>query len=140
MLFEKTKNLANRYSFTKKVNNSEKTTKYIEDIVFFWNPKGKPHKCSIKTYWITWEKAIVVATNLGYKHNQKLRNITEEIINFINEKYKLSPNKTMLIEYYPENCISNKEMYVHILLTNYGFIRYVIEKKRLAALIETADL
>ena len=46
----------------------------------------------------------------------------------------------MLIEYYPEDGISNKEMYVHVLLTTYGFTRYVIEKKRLAALIQAADL
>ena len=122
------------------MDNSEETTKYSEDIVFFWKSKEKPHKCSIKTYWITWEKAIIIATNLGYKNDQKLRNITKEIINFINEKHGLSSNKTMLIEYYPENSISNNEIYLHVLITTYGFIRYVIEKERLITLIKSADL
>ena len=117
------------------MNNFENTIKCNEDITFFWKAEENPHKCSITTYWITWDKAIIIATSLGNKQNQKIRNITKEIINFINKKYKLSSDKIMLIEHCPEDSISNKEMYRHVLLTSYGFIRYLIDKKEIISLI-----
>ena len=117
------------------MNNFENTIKYNEDIIFFWKLEKNPYKCSIKTYWIKQEKAIVIATNLGHKNNQKIENITKEIINFINKKYKLSSNKIMLIECYLEANTSNNKLYVQVLLTSCGFIRYVIDKKNLIELI-----
>ena len=119
------------------MNNFEKTTKWGKNTVFFWKSKKnkKSHKCSIKTYWITWEKAIVIATNLTDEIGQEFRDITKEIINFINKEYQLSPKKIMLIEHYPKNSISNKEIYLQVLLTDRRFIRYEIDKKKLVALI-----
>ncbi|MGB5634939.1 MAG: hypothetical protein WBM44_13180, partial [Waterburya sp.] len=69
------------------------------DTFFFWESQTdyKPNQCRMRIYWITWEKAIVIATDLTDNPGRKVANVTKEIISFVNKIYDLAPNKIMLV-------------------------------------------
>ena len=72
------------------------------DTVFFWESTGDklPNKCRIRICWVTWEKAVIIATDITDIRGKKIADVTQEIISFASKIYDLAPNKVMLVEMY----------------------------------------
>jgi hypothetical protein len=107
------------------------------DRVFSWESKvdHELNKCRIRIYWITWDKAIIIATDLTNIPERKIAKVTKEIISFINQSYNLTPSKMMLIEHYQINDLPEQDTYLQVLLTNQEVIKYEIDQRRLKELI-----
>ena len=111
---------------------------YEVDTVFDWQSEKDPahNQCRIRIYWITWEKAIIVATDISENSaDSKIAKCTKEIISFASNLYDLFPNKTMLIEHYPKQDLSDEDIYLQVLLTKDKTVRYEIEREDLIRLI-----
>ena len=118
-------------------------TNYADDIeiddidtFFFWESKAdyQPNQCRIRIYWITWEKAIIIATDVTDNPGRKVANVTKEIMSFANHIYGLAPNKTTPIEHY-SNSELDEDLYLQVLLTNNEAMRYEIGWSRLKQLV-----
>ena len=107
------------------------------DTVFEWKSSGnyESNKCRIRIYWLTWDKAIVIATDLGDHFGHQIANATKEIISFATDFYHLAPNKTMLVEHYIKDDLSNEDTYLQVLLVNNEPIRFEMAKSKLIKLI-----
>ena len=110
------------------------------DTVLFWESQGdnRPNKCRIRIYWVTWEKAIVIATDITDRPGKKIANVTQEIINFVSNLYDLFPNKMMLVEHYSPGILLDKDTYLQVFVINNEAMRYQIDKSKLTQLLGTA--
>lgn len=107
------------------------------DTVFSWESETdlEPNKCRMRIYWITWEKAVVLATDLTDNPGCKIANVTKELIHFTSHIYDLAPCKIMLVEHYSSNEFLDEDIYLQVLLTNNEVIRQKIDKSKLIELI-----
>ncbi len=107
------------------------------DTVLFWESEGddRPNKCRIRIYWVTWEKAIVIATDITDNPGKKIANVTQEIINFVSNLYDLFPNKMMLVEHYPPSILPNRDTYFQVFVINNEAMRHEIDKSKLTQLL-----
>lgn len=107
------------------------------DTVLNWIVEGdsKSNKCRVRIYWITWEKAIVIVTNITYYSGRKITDATKEIISFVTNIHSLSPSKLMLVEHYPASNLSEEDLYHQVLLTNNEAIRHEIDRSKLLKLL-----
>jgi hypothetical protein len=107
------------------------------DTVFSWESRVdcEPNKCRIRVHWITWDKAIVIATNITNNPGRRIANVSQEIINFTNHIYDLVPAKMMLIEHYAISDLADEETYLQVLLINKEVSRYKIDSSRLMELM-----
>ena len=107
------------------------------DTVLSWKAKecDKPNKCRIRIYWITWEKAIVIATDITAHPGITIDNTYDKIVRLARIHYDIAPNKLMLIEHYSTNDLLDKDIYFQILVINNQFIRYEIDKSELTKLL-----
>ena len=106
------------------------------DTVFEWKSPGdrQLNKCRLRIYWLTWEKAIIIATNLSDRSQTQVGDATEEIISFANNYHNLAPNKIMLVEHYLTDD-PLQDTYVQILLIDSEPIRYQVSQHELTELI-----
>jgi hypothetical protein len=111
------------------------------DTVFSWESgvDREPNKCRMRVYWITWDKAIVIATDLTNNPGRKIANVTKEIISFTSHIYDLVPSKIMLIEHYlisdSSDADTDLDTYLQVLLTNNGVVKYAISNSQVSELI-----
>ena len=107
------------------------------DTVFFWESTGddQPNKCRIRICWVTWEKAVIIATDITKNPGKRIADVTQEIINFASKLYDLAPNKVMLVEHYPPNTLYHQDTYLQVIMAYDGTIRYEIDKRELTQLI-----
>ncbi|MEY2858686.1 MAG: hypothetical protein RLZZ74_2999 [Cyanobacteriota bacterium] len=93
----------------------------------------------MRVYWITWDKAIVIATDLTNNPGRKIANVTKEIISFTSHIYDLVPSKIMLIEHYlisdSSDADTDLDTYLQVLLTNNGVVKYAISNSQVSELI-----
>ena len=111
---------------------------YEVDTVFGWQSieDSAHNQCRIRIYWITWEKAIIVATDISENSaDSKIAKCTKEIINFASNLYDLVPRKTMLVEHYPKKELPDKDTDFQVLLTKDKAVRYEIDRDELIRLI-----
>jgi hypothetical protein len=108
------------------------------DRVFSWESKvdHELNKCRLRIHWITWDRAIVIATDLNNNPGRKIAKVTQEIISFISHSYDLTPSKMMLIEHYQISDSPEQDTYLQVLVTNGEVIKYEIDKNRLKELIK----
>ncbi len=120
------------------VNDAEIIKPNNVDTVFSWESEVdyKPNKCRIRIYWVTWEKVVVVATDMTNNPGRKIANVTKELLSFINHIYDLVPCKIMLVEHYSANNSFQEDSYLQVLLVNDEAIRYQIDQNRLMKLTE----
>jgi hypothetical protein len=120
------------------VNDSEIIKPSNVDTVFSWESEVdyKLNKCRIRIYWVTWEKAVVVATDMTDNSGSKIANVTKELLRFIYHIYDLVPCKIMLVEHYSVNNSFQDDTYLQVLLVNDEVIRYKIDQNRLMKLTE----
>ena len=107
------------------------------DTVFFWESTGDdlPNKCRIRICWITWEKAVIIATDITDNPGKKIADVTQEIISFASKLYDLAPNKVMLVEHYAPNTLCHQDTYLQVIMTHDETIRYEIDESELVQLI-----
>ena len=119
------------------MHNFEVTMTHSVDTVFEWKSKGnhQANKCRIRIYWLTWETAIIIATDLQQNSSRQIASATQEIVRFATNFYNLAPNKTMLVEHYPVDNPAHEDTYLQVLLIKNKPIRYEIQKSKLVELI-----
>lgn len=107
------------------------------DTVFEWKTKKKYecNKCRIRIYWVTWETAIVIATDINEHLGLQVANATKEIISFVTDFYNLAPNKTMLVEQYLTGNSSDEDTYLQVLIMGSLSLRYEVKISKLIKLI-----
>lgn len=89
----------------------------------------------LRIYWLSWIRAVVVASNITSLPGKKIADITPEIIHFVSNNFDLSVNKVMLVEHYPLANVADGDVYLHLLFVNHEVIRYEISKDKLTRLI-----
>ena len=119
------------------IDNLEATVTGDIDTVFRWQSEQSPksNQCRIRIFWITWEKAIVVVTNMDDNRNNEIAAATVEIVSFASNFYNLAPNKMMIVEHY-RSPDSDNDIFFHVLLVKDRTIRYEIEQSKLLELIK----
>ena len=110
---------------------------YDVDVIFSWHSEAnsEPNACRLSIYWLTWEKAIVVATEVTHNPGRKMHNAIQEVIEFAEDFYDLAPNKMMILEHYQDESSLSKDIYFQILIIDNEVIRYEIDKCDLIELI-----
>ena len=86
-------------------------------------------------YWVSWVKAVVVASDITLLPGNKIADITPRIIRLVGNYFDLFPNQIMLVEHYPVSSLYT-ELYLHVLCVNNEVIRYEIDKNELTQLID----
>ena len=84
--------------------------------------------------WLSWTKAIVIASNITDLPGKKIADITPQIIRFVNNNFDLSVDRVMLVEYYPTSSL-REDLYLHVLYVNNEAMRYEISEGMLNRLI-----
>ena len=106
------------------------------DTIFEWkSAEDCRYKCRIRIYWLTWETAIIIATDINDNSSCPVASATREIVRFATDAYDLAPNKTMLIEHYRTDNAANKDTYLQVLLVDNEPVRYEMERSKLVGLI-----
>ena len=120
----------------RKMDYSNVTVADDVDTIFSWHLEGDctANKCRLRVYWITWEKALVIISELTDNSGKKITHATRELIRLVSNLYDLLPHKTMWVEHYSEGNSSDKDTYFQVLITNNQVVKYQIDKKQLAAL------
>jgi len=110
---------------------------YDVDAVFSWHSEdnSEPNACRLNIHWLTWEKAIVIATEVTHNPGKQMHDATLEIIEFAKNFYDLASNKMMLLEHYQEESVFLQEIYFQIVIVSNEVIRYEIDKSDLIQLI-----
>ncbi len=121
----------------KKVSISESPALLDTKTRFKWYSEigQKQCECGLRIYKISFDKAVVIASEL--KDNPG-RSITDEVITLINlvcYKFGLSPFKIMWIEHYPEGYLKEEDTYDEIWLTMFHVKSKRIKKENLEALL-----
>ena len=57
-------------------------------------------------YWVSWVKAVVVASDITLLPGNKIADITPRIIRLVGNYFDLFPNQIMLVEHYPVSSLS----------------------------------
>ena len=120
-----------------KVGNFILILNYDVDAVFSWHSEinCEPNACRLNIYWITWEKALVIATEITNHPGRKMHHAIQEIIEFAQNFYDLAPNKMMMLEHYKKANSSQEDTYFQVLVFGDEVIRYEIEKSSLIQLL-----
>lgn len=107
------------------------------DTVFFWESTedDQLNKCRIRICWITWEKAVIIATDITENPGKKIADVTQEIISFASKLYDLAPNKVMLVEHYTSNDFYHQDTYLQVIMVYDETIRYEIAENELTQLL-----
>ena len=105
-------------------------------IVNWLSPEdNKFNQYCLRIYWLSWIRAVVVASNITVFPGRRIADITPRIICLACEYCDLFPDKIMLVEHYPISNVPNGDVYFHLLSVNNEIIRYDISKDKLAWLI-----
>ena len=86
-------------------------------------------------YWVSWVKAVVVASDITLLPGNKIADITPQIIRLVGNYFDLFPNQIMLVEHYPVSGL-HEELYLHVLCVNNEAMKYEIDKDELTQLID----
>lgn len=107
------------------------------DTVLEWRSEGDLYlnRCRMRICWITWEKAIVIASELEDNHGKQITFATKEIIRLVTNLYDLVPNKIMFVEHYPAENEPDEDIYLQVLITKDEAVRYEIKRHKLTKLI-----
>ena len=89
----------------------------------------------LRIYWLSWVRAVVVASDITVYPGRKIANITPRIICLVRNRFNLFPNQIMLVEHYPLASVLDADVYFHLLIVNNEVIRYEISKDELTLLI-----
>ena len=88
----------------------------------------------LRICWLSWIRAIVIASNITSFPGKKIGDITPQIMCFINHNFDLSKNQVMLVEHYPISSL-HEDLYLHVLCVDDKAIKYEISKDELTKLI-----
>lgn len=89
----------------------------------------------LRIYWLSWFKAIVVASNITNLPGKKISDNTARIICLVADCFDLFPSNIMLVEHYPGGNLLDRDVYFHVLLKNNETARHRISKDELMRLI-----
>ena len=89
----------------------------------------------LRIYWLSWIKAVVVASDISCFPGRKIADITPRIIHLVDDCFELFSNNIMLIEHYPSDNLLGEDIYLHVLLRNNETMRYEINEHELTQLI-----
>ena len=108
----------------------------VKTIVNWRSPKDEElNQYCLRIYWVSWVRAVVVASDITVLPESKIADITPEIIRVVRDCFDLFPNQIMLVEHYPITNVPDGDVYLHLLLANKEFIRYEISNNELMRLI-----
>lgn len=85
--------------------------------------------------WLSWDKTIVVVSDLTHFPGRKIADITPQIICWVSDCFDLCPHNIMLVEHYPSDNLLDEDRYLHVLFKNNEAMRYEIDKDKLTRLI-----
>ena len=107
------------------------------NIILNWEFESdyEPNQCRLRIYWLSWIRAVVIASNITVFPGRRIADITPEIIYLACEYCDLFPDKIMLIEHYSIGNVRNGDVYFHLLSVNNEIIRYDISQDKLTWLI-----
>ena len=87
----------------------------------------------LRIYWLSWTKAIVIASNITDLPGRKIADLTPQIIRFVSNNFDLSVEQFMLVEHYPISSL-REDLYLHVLYVNNEVMRYEISEDTLMRL------
>ncbi len=109
-----------------------------KDTILLWKSTkdSSVHKYRIRIYWISWEKAVVIITEIKDNPDQIIAKTTQELVQFVCELYKLIPEKIMWVEHSAPSNSNDKDTYIQVILMNAEASRYKLEPEKLERLID----
>ena len=107
------------------------------DTVFTWESEkdSQPNKCRIRVFWLTWEKTLVIVTELADNQGRQIASATLELIRLVANLYDLTHRKMMWIEHYPATTAVDEDTYLQVILLKNEAVRYEMERQQIEALI-----
>ena len=92
-------------------------------------------ECGLRIYKITFDKAVVIASELNDNPGRSITDEAMTLINLICYKFGLSPSKIMWIEHKSEGYLKAEDTYDEIWLTMFHVQSRRIKKENLEALL-----
>ena len=108
----------------------------VKTIVNWLSEDDELNQYRLRIYWISWVRAVVVASDITVLPGRKIADITPQIIRLVRDCFDLFPNQIMLVEHYSISNVSDGDVYLHLLSVNNEIIRYEISKNELMCLID----
>ena len=107
------------------------------DTLFTWHSAiaKTDCQCRLKIYKITFDKAVVIVSELP---DNPGRTITDEgltLINLVCHQFALKPTKTMWLEHYPQGYLKVEENYDEVMLVRGQLRSQRINKQKIEALL-----
>ena len=107
------------------------------NIIITWESEedDELNQYRLHIYWLSWLKAVVVASDMTHFSCRKIANITPQIICWVSDCFDLFPRNIMLVEHYPSDNSLDEDLYFHVLFKNNETLRYEIDQDKLTRLI-----
>ena len=123
----------------KKLNISESPALLLVEQEFKWYSEiGKRDcECRLRIYKITFDKAVVIASELKDNSGCSITDEAITLINLVCYKFGLSPSKTMWVEHKSEGYLKSEDSYDEIWLSMFHVQSRRIKKQNLETLLGT---
>ena len=108
-----------------------------ETIIINWlsEEDDELNQYRLRIYWLSWIRAVVVASNITVFPCRRIIDITPQIICFACDYCDRFPDKIMLVEHYSLANVLDGDVYFHLLFVNNEITRYDMSKDELTCLI-----
>ena len=106
----------------------------VKIIIDWLSEDDELNQYRLRICWLSWTKAIVIASDITCLPGRKIADITPQIICWVSNCFDLFPSNIMLVEHYPISSL-REDLYLHVLYVNNEAMRYEISKDKLMRLI-----
>ena len=112
----------------------------FEESIFTWQTKKNSvnNSCYLRIYWLYFDTAIVIVSDLSDNCGSPITDAGEELINLVCSHYKLTRNKIMWLEHFPAKNSQKLDVYYGVQLFSNHLIRHQLTKQNLERLLSTS--
>lgn len=112
----------------------------FEESIFTWQSKKHSVKshCYLRIYWLYFDMAIVVVSDLSNNFGSSITDSVEELINLVCSHFKLTHKKVMWLEHFPTKNPQELDIYYGVQLFSNHVVRYQLTKQDVERLLSTS--
>ena len=107
----------------------------VKIIINWLSEDDELNQYHLRICWLSWIKAVVVASDMTHFQGRKIADITPRIIHLVSDYFDLCSCNIMLVEHYPSENLLDEDIYLHVLFKNNETMRYEIDEDELTRII-----
>ena len=112
----------------------------FEESIFTWQTKKESlkNRCYLRIYWLYFDTAIVIVSDLSDNFGSPITDGGEELINLVCSHFKLTRKKIMWLEHFPSKNSQEPGVYYGVQLFSNQIIRHQLTQRDVERLLSTS--